>query len=179
MLTVAIVSIVGLIAVGPAGAKQPERGDQTMVLNEDPATLELGFYGCSEISWFGSVEIDDTTYGMALYPLPGRVTADGKVFHYEEGWKIWTEEFTLSYDDVAERYNLDDCEPGDNVLSGTDSGVWTAGTGKFRSNGVVEDALDPFDDWLGRHVHQDGVIGPIDFGPLDGVLGFYGDLRLN
>ena len=76
-------------------------------------------------------------------------------------------------------YSLDECEPGDVVLSGTDSGVWTAGTGKFRSNGGVEDASDPFEAWLGRHVHQDGVIGPIDFGGLEGVLGFYGDLRLN
>ena len=107
------------------------------------------------------------------------MVADGKVYHYEEGWKIWTEEFTLSWDSDLQRYTLDDCQPGEYVLSGTDSGLWTSGTGKFRSNGIVEEAFGPFGDWLGRHVHQDGVIGPIDFGPLEGVLGFYGDLRLN
>lgn len=168
--------ILSVVVAGPMTAKEPVRGDQVMVLNEDPDTLELGFYGCPEISWFGTIEIDDTTYGMALYPLGLKANAKGTLFHYEEEWKVWTEKFTLSYDDG---YSLDDCEPGDYVLAGTDSGVWTAKTGKFRSNGIVEEAFDPFAEWLGRRVHQDGVIGPIDFGGLEGVYGFYGDLRLN
>lgn len=178
VLSLAVVVLVGATAV-PLNAKQPVRGDQTMVLNEDPDTLELGFYGCDGISWFGSIEIDETIYGMALYPLALNVNASGTLFHYEEGWKVWDEEFTLTYDEGAQRYYLDSCEPGDVLLSGTDSGVWTAKTGKFRSNGTVEDAMEPFGDWLGRHVHQDGVIEPIDFADLEDVLGFYGDLRLN
>ncbi len=179
VLTLAVVLLVSVTAV-PLNAKQPVRGDQTMVLNEDPDTFELGFYGCPEISWFGSIEIDDTTYGMALYPLPsGSVTGGGTVFHYEEEWKVWTEEFTLAFDETLGRPQLNDCEPGDYVLAGADSGLWTANTGKFRSNGIVEEAYEPFEDWLGRHVHQDGVVEPIDFDGLEGVLGFYGDLRLN
>ncbi|MDH3249325.1 MAG: hypothetical protein OEQ47_10205 [Acidimicrobiia bacterium] len=150
-----------------------------MVLNEDPATQQLGLYGCSEISWFGTVEIGDATYGMALYPGLGRVTGEGTVVHYVEGWTVWTEEFTLTFDSGAGMYSVDDCTPGEAVLSGTDSGLWTARTGKFRSNGIVDEASAPFEGWLGRHVHQDGVIGLIDFGDLSGVVGFYGDLRLN
>ncbi len=64
-------------------------------------------------------------------------------------------------------------------MAGTDKGVGTFKGTKFRSNGVVEEALDPFTDWLDRRVHQDGGLGPVDFGGLMGVFGFYGDLRLN
>lgn len=175
LVLVACLMVAGVVSAGPATANEPLRGDQVMVLNQDPDTLELGLHGCSEISWFGSIEIDDTTYGMALYPLPGRFTGRDMVLHYEESWKVWSEEFSLSDEGLVE-----DCTPGVVLLSGTDSGLWTMKNGKFRSNGVVEEAFEPFEDWQGRQVHQDGVIGPIDFGGLEGVvIGFYGDLRLN
>jgi len=179
VLLLAVVMVLGAVAAGPVGAKQPLRGDQTMVLNQDMSTGEFGLFGCPELSWFGSIDIDGTTYGMALYPLPGRITGNGTILHYEEEWKVWTGEFTLTYDEEAEWYYLDDCQPGEYVLAGTDNGVGTFKGTKFRSNGVVEEALDPFADWLDRRVHQDGVVGPIDFGGLMGVFGFYGDLRLN
>ena len=161
------------LAAGAADAKAPERGDQVMVLNQDPATGELGLFGCSEISWFGTIELAGATYAMALYPLPGRTTGQGTILHYEEGWKVWTGSFTIG-DDLS----LVDCEPGDVVLSGVDTGTGSFRTGKFRSNGTVDSASDPFADWQGRRVHQDGVIGPIEYQGMP-VLGFYGDLRLN
>ncbi len=166
-------------AVGSADAKAPLRGDQVMVLNENPETGELGLFGCSEISWFGTIELDGTTYGMALYPLPGgRVTGNGTVLHYEEAWKVWTGSFNLSYDDEKEGLFLDTCQPGEYVLAGVDSGTGSFLTGKFRSNGTVEEAYDPFAHWLGRRVHQDGIIGPIEYQGMP-LFGFYGDLRLN
>jgi hypothetical protein len=161
-----------VVATGPADAKAPLRGDQVMVLNQDPATGRLGLFGCPDISWFGSVELAGTTYGMALYPLPGRTTGQGTILHYEEVWEVWTGSFTITDGSIV------DCEPGAMVLSGLDSGTGSFRTGKFRSNGTVGEASDPFADWLGRRVHQDGVIGPIDYQGLQ-VVGFYGDLRLN
>jgi len=110
---------------------------------------------------------------MALYPLPGRITGNGNILHYEEGWKVWTGSFTLN-DDLV----LGECEPGAVVLSGVDSGTGSFRTGKFRSNGTVDEAHDPFAHWLGRRVHQDGIIGPIEYQQLP-LFGFYGDLRLN
>ena len=165
-------------AVGSADAKAPLRGDQVMVLNQDPVTQEFGLFGCSDISWFGTIELDGTTYGMALYPLPGRVTGNGTILHYEEGWKVWTGSFDLSYDAVSDGLILDECEPGEVVLAGVDSGTGSFRTGKFRSNGTVDEADDPFTQWLGRRVHQDGIIGPIEYQELP-LFGFYGDLRLN
>ena len=92
-----------------------------MVLNQDPVTGDFGLYGCQEISWFGSIDIEGTTYGMALYPLPGRLTGGGAtILHYEETWKIWTGEFTVS--PTGEWYEIDTCEPGQVVLAGVDFG---------------------------------------------------------
>jgi hypothetical protein len=171
--------VTGLLTAGvlvggvmPAVAVAPERGEQVMVLNEDLETGEVGPFGCPEISWFGTIELAGTTYGMALYPLPGRITGQDTILHYEEGWKVWTEPFTI------EEEALVSCEPGDVVLSGVDSGTASFRTGKFRSNGTVDIAADPFAQWLGRRVHQDGIIGPIEYQSLP-LFGFYGDLRLN
>lgn len=163
-------------AVGPAAAKTPERGDQVMVLNQDPDTGEFGLFGCPELSWFGSIELAGTIYGMALYPLPGRVTSN--VLHYEEGWKVWTGSFTLSADPDSGSLLLDECEPGEVVLAGLDTGTGSFLQTKFRSNGTVHQADDPFTEWLGRQVHQDGILGPIEYQELP-FFGFYGDLRLN
>jgi len=181
LVLLAVIVVFAVVAAAPVSAKKPApnlRGDQTMVLNQLPDG-SFGLYGCPELSWFGSITIEETTYGMALYPLPGRVTGNGTILHYEEGWKVWTREFTLTYDDEDEWYYLDDCDPGEYVLSGTDSGVGSFKNDKFRSNGTVDEAFDPFAEWLGRRVHQDGTIGLVDFESLSGVLGFYGDLRLN
>ena len=93
-------------AIGPVDAKAPERGDQIMVLNEMPGTGQFGQFGCPEISWFGTIELAGTTYGMALYPLPGRITGNGNILHYEEGWKVWTGSFTLNDDLVSASASL-------------------------------------------------------------------------
>lgn len=172
----AAILLCSVVAVGPAAAKAPERGDQVMVLNQDPGSGDFGLFGCPGIAWFGTVELAGTTYGMALYPLPGRTTSN--VLHYEEGWKVWTGSFTLSVDGESGLLLLDDCEPGRIVLSGLDTGTGSFKQVKFRSNGTVEGADDPFTEWLGRKIHQDGTIGPIEYQGLP-MFGFYGDLRLN
>jgi hypothetical protein len=182
LILLAVVVVLAVVVAAPVSAKKPLRGDQTMVLNQLPDG-SFGLYGCPELSWFGSITIDETTYGMALYPLPGRLTGDpkfpagGTILHYEEGWAIFAEQFEVANGIIV------DCVPGEGdpepLLAGEDKGVGSFLTGKFRSNGTVDHALDPFAEWLGRKVHQDGTTGPVDFDGLTGVLGFYGDLRLN
>lgn len=193
LVLLAVMVVLAVVIAAPVSAKKPAptlRGDQVMVLNQDLDSGAFGIYGClydsedpvpvETISWFGSIEIEGTTYGMALYPLPGRFTGNGTILHYEEGWKVWTEEFTVSDNtECPTGYCIDDCTPGEYVLSGTDRGVGSFTTGKFRSNGTVDEAFEPFADWLGRKVHQDGVTGPVSFDDLVGVVGFEGDLRLN
>ena len=174
MALLASVLMLTVAPIGPVDAKAPERGDQVMVLNQDPETGQFGLFGCPDISWFGTIVLDDTTYGMALYPLPGRTTGQGTILHYEERWEVRTESFTITDGSIA------NCTPGEVVLSGVDNGSASFRTGKFRSNGTVDTASDPFAHWLGRRVHQDGTISPIMYEGLPlPVLGFYGDLRLN
>lgn len=169
--------VLAVVIAPPVSAKEPLRGDQVMVLNQDLGTGEFGLYGCPKISWFGTIDFDPGEpggeYGMALYPMPGRLTGDGAILHYEEGWKVWTGAF-----DVVNGVLLD-CEPGEYVLSGTDRGVGSFVGGKFRSNGTVDEAHGDFSEWLGRKVHQNGILGPISLAGLEDVFGFNGDLRLN
>ena len=171
-LTASVALATAASAAGAVDAKTPERGDQVMVLNQDPVTGEFGAFGCSDISWFGTIELAGTTYGMALYSIEGRFTGNGTVLQYEEGWAVWTGQFVLD-----QELKLVDCEPGEVVLAGVDRGTGS-GNDKFRSNGTVDQADDPFSQWLGRRVHQDGVVGPIEYQDLP-LFGFRGNLRLN
>ena len=170
-LTASVALATAASAAGAVDAKTPERGDQVMVLNQDPVTGEFGAFGCSDISWFGTIELAGTTYGMALYSIEGRFTGNGTVLQYEEGWAVWTEQFVL------DEGQLVDCAPGEVVLAGVDRGTGS-GNDKFRSNGTVDQADDPFSQWLGRRVHQDGVVGLIEYQDQQ-FVGFHGNLRLN
>jgi hypothetical protein len=104
--------------------------------------------------------------------LPGRTIGNDNVLRSEDGWKVCTGSFKLV------NGTLENCEPGEVVLSGVDNGTGISANAKFRSNGTVDEAYAPFADWSGRRVHQDGTIGPIEYQGLP-LLGFYGDHRLN
>jgi len=169
-----VVAVAVLMVATPLSAKEPLRGDQVMVLNQD-MDGNFGAFGCPDISWFGEIEIDETTYGMALYPLPGKgFTGQGLVLHYTEAWRIFDGQF--AFDDSLQ---IEACEPGSVLLAGTDSGVGVMSNGKFRSTGVVEEAYAPFQEWIHRTVFQDGMMAMVDFGGASSLPGFYGDLRLN
>ena len=190
LILFAMVFVLSVVVAAPVSATNPVRGDQEMILNvaEDEIGDPIWLYGCESefLSWFGEVIIDDTTYGMALYLVPddpGKLTGNGTVNHYVEDWAIWSETFAL-YDG-----QISDCTPGELLMAGSDRGVWTLKTEKFRSNGTVDEAYGEFSEWLGRNVHQDGFTGLGDFEifdinegdyvTLEGVYGLVGDLRLN
>ena len=152
-----VVAVAVLMIAIPLIAQGPLRGGQMMVLNQD-INGNPGAFGCPDISWFGEIEIGETTYGMALYPLPGKgFTGQDRVLHYTEGWEIFDGLF--AFDDS---FQIEACEPGPVLLAGTDSSVGVMSNGKFRSTGVVEEAYPPFEEWIDRAVFRDGVIAMVE-----------------
>jgi hypothetical protein len=176
LLLVALVALFSVLVAAPATAKKPVYGEQVMLLNELPAG-GFGLYGCESVSWFGELEIDGETYGMALYPDPAsRIAGASDMLIYVEYWKVFSGEFTLGEDGM-----IVNCEPGAVLLEGSDHGVGSFATGVFHSNGKVTggDAEHPFfGEWLGRRVQQRGTIGLVTFDEVTAV-GFPGTMRLN
>jgi|GEM_PF-2738706 len=174
LLVLALVVVLSLIAAAPVTAqdpnhdRQPPSGDQVMILNAE-GDGPLGYYGCEEISWFGTVEIDGKTFGMALYPDFDYVGPGGPLYEYGEYWKIFTGKFKAK-DGVLKR-----CAPGRVVMEGYDEGVWDMGSGLFESFGTVDYAAGYFKWWDGYEVRQDGLIGPgVSVAGIEDAYGFHG-----
>ena len=174
LVVLALVVVLSLIAAAPVIAKgpnhdrQPPSGDQVMILNAE-GDGPLGYYGCEDISWFGTIEIDGKTFGMALYADPDYVgpgTFPG--VEYGEGWKIFTGKFKVK-DDVLKR-----CAPGRVVMAGYDTGVWDPVGGDFQSVGDVEYAAGYFKWWRdGYKVRQSGTTGPgVSVAGVENAFGF-------
>lgn len=99
--------------------------------------------------WVGTIEFEGYgTYGMRFYHLsPFRDYSQASPF--EE----WFEIYTLTEDEEDETV----------VLAGPDVGVTTLANKPpepcpYRMNGEIEVATEPFEGWLGRHVHMRGMI---------------------
>jgi hypothetical protein len=95
--------------------------------------------------WVGTVAFEDYgVYGMRFYHLsPFRDYS--QVSPFEEYFEI---------------YDLDD---GTVVLGGPDVGVTILANKppdptKYVMNGEIDVAAEPFEDWLGRNVHMNGII---------------------
>ena len=95
--------------------------------------------------WVGTVTFEEYgEYGMRFYHLsPFRDYSQASPF--EEWWEIYT---------------LDDETV---VLAGPDKGLTTLANKppepcKYRMNGEIEVAEEPFEGWLGRNVHMQGTI---------------------
>jgi hypothetical protein len=174
ILVFSLVVVLSLVAAAPVTAKgpkqdrQPPSGHQVMILNvevpTDP-TSPLGYYGCDDISWFGTIEIDGKTFGMALYP---DFEYDGPL-DYGEGWKIFSGTFKVDKDGMLKR-----CAPGRVVMEGHDEGVYDPSTGEFASNGDVEYAVGYFKWWGdGYKVRQGGTTGfGVSVAGVENAFGF-------
>ncbi len=138
--------ILSFAAATTAWATTPVYGDMDLYWNNGFGDASTA---CPEIDWAGNIEIDGTTYGMTFVPGPGRVT--GAAFHFVEDWAIYDQPFAFSGGVLAV------CEAGDVVLAGDDFGL-TGANSKYRMNGTVYTAEEPFGDWMGRRVHMDGLI---------------------
>ena len=173
LLLISVVTVFSVLVAAPATAKVPVHGDQVMLLNQN-LDGSWGAFGCSDISWFGEVEIDGEVYGMSLYPDPATrfPVGNSDIMIYVESWKVWSEEFTLTGGFI------DECAPGDVLLAGSDHGVADFGTGVFHSNGKVADADTPFAEWMSRRVQQRGTLAFVTFDEVT-AFGFLGTMRLN
>lgn len=164
----AVLFIVPLFVAAPAGAEQPLRGEMDLYFNTsfNPFAPECE----TNITWAGTITIDEVTYGMAFFPTASGET--GKAFHFEEIWTVYEEPFDFFGGPLAA------CPSSDIVLEGYDSGV-TSPNAKYRMSGAVElpdDALDIFAAWDGRRVHMDG---DITFDAAGNPLTAPGVFRLN
>jgi hypothetical protein len=163
MLTLIAGLGVSVALMTPASADEPLRGDQLMMANYDES--------CPGIAWYGTLTVDEATFGMALYFADTPAVIHGNSYHYVEGFKVFTGQFS---DPLGT-----DCEPGDVVLSGTDSGSSSLANAKFRSMGTVDEAAGYFEGWEGRRIYQDGVVTEVDIEGMPVPVSFVGSLRLN
>lgn len=168
MLRLAAVLVLTLGVAAPATANKPLYGEMDLHWNNG---FEDASGECPAISWAGNIDIDGTWFGMTFVPTSGRDT--GKAFHFVEDWAIYDGTFDFS-EDFSEGV-LTECAPGDVVLAGEDFGV-TGWNDKYRMNGTVSTAEDPFEDWMGRRVHMNGLIV---WNEADSSLEAPGTFRLN
>lgn len=161
-----LVVVLALLLAIPVSAKKPLEGDMELYFN-------LGFGNpeapCPGLTWAGTVELDGVVYGMAFYPTGEKDV--GKVHHYWEDWYIYDTPFEFMGGAV-----LDECVPGEIVLAGTDKGVFSPNI-KYRMSGTVDQAAEPFEEWLGRRVYMAGIG---NFDPITGApVTAPGTFRLN
>ena len=154
---------ISMTAATVVTADQPLRGDQLMTANYSES--------CPGMAWYGTLEVDEVTYGMALYFTDIPTVVHGNSYHYVEGFKVFNGQFT---DPLGSN-----CEPGDVVLSGSDVGVASLPNAKFRSMGTIDSAAGDFEGWEGRKIYQDGVVNEVDIDGVPVAVSFVGTLRLN
>jgi hypothetical protein len=147
-------------------APQLNQSDQvTNTLDKKPAANLIGEVlatfvfdpnSGSDVSWVGTIDFEGyPTYQIIFHSVGAELK--GKSFHFAETWEIFNSSGAL-------------------LLAGADEGVEPPAninkeTQKFLSSGVVEVANDPFQMWLGRSVHQSGVVFSDETGTYaDGTL---------
>jgi hypothetical protein len=113
--------------------------------------------------WEGSISGD--IEGVIQWWI-GEITKTGGVSHYDDRWVI-----------------LD--EDGEPLLAGEESGSTTTRGGQdkiWRTNGVVTDASDQFEGWIGRQTHADGNVELLEIETPEGLIlipGGTGTFRVN
>lgn len=153
----AMMVALSLISLAPASAKKPLVGDMELEFN-----LEFGVAGTdfAHITWVGTIDFDGDVYGMAFVPTGAKDV--GKVHHFWEDWFIYPYDADNPFF-TFENGVLTEFDPEDPVLWGTDKGV-SSPNDKYRMNGSIDGAEDPFTEWVGRNVHMSGIIEWYPFG---------------
>jgi len=96
--------------------------------------------------WAGTIDLEGYgVYGMRFYHL-----SEFKEYSQASPFEEYFEIFTLTADETV-------------VLAGPDVGITTLANKppeptRYRMNGEIEVAIEPFEGWLGRNVHMSGVI---------------------
>jgi hypothetical protein len=147
LLTLAL--ILALVPGGMTQAKKPAPSLR--------CTTEYDFVGHLGIvvdgrllAWEGTISGDIN--GVIQYWMPPG-TNTGQVGHWVSRWEIW--------------------DGGVLLLAGDEAGTTTVRHGKnsvWRANGIVTEASEEFEDWIGRQVHDGGHFTWV----IPGVLPDYG-----
>lgn len=141
-----------LASVGAADAKAPGTSDRTGDLN-----LSLNFGAIvaegphQDIVWFGAATFDEVDYGVVYYT----VTTHGSevTSHWTETWAMFDYHEDLF---VVDQGVLIGFNPGEAVLSGTDSGMTHWKNFTWVGNGTIDMANGPFEEWEGHRTHISG-----------------------
>jgi len=136
----------------PSGPNLGQNDQVTATLDKKPAPNLIGIVYAtlvydpesgSDVSWVGTIDFDGyPTYDIIFHAGEGSEVR-GKTFHFKESFEIFNNSALL--------------------LAGSDEGVEppaneNKGTENFMSNGVIDVANAPFEMWLGRNLHQSGVV---------------------
>jgi hypothetical protein len=148
-------------------APQLNQSDQvTNTLDKKPAANLIGIVATtlvydpssgSDVSWIGTIDFEGHPIYQIIFHAGEGTEFRGKSFHYVESWEIFNSSGVL-------------------LLAGSDEGIEpplniNKEAQKFMSNGVVEVANVPFEMWLGRNAHQDGVVTSDETGTYaNGIL---------
>jgi hypothetical protein len=170
LLLVLIVALT-VVAAAPAQAEAPAENWFMSIYMVPPGAP------CSDVTWFGTVELEGDTYGMALRTTGEPGVTLGQSYHYKEYNTVYTGFFEV---DEATGFLLD-CDPGEVVLHGYSEGSSSMPNAKFHANGVVEEAFGPFAGWEGRRIHDSGLLTDFvvipDVGPFP--TAYTGYFRVN
>jgi hypothetical protein len=162
LLTLSVILV--LVSAGMAAAKKPapslEGTTEYIFVGSGPPDAEG-----RTLVWEGPISGD--IEGVIQWWIDmDAITRTGGVSHYDDRWVILDEDNEL-------------------LLAGEESGSTTARDGKdsiWRTNGVVTDASDQFEGWIGRQTHADGNVEWLeieaDGGPIV-ILGGTGTFRVN
>ena len=138
----------------------------TNTLDKKPAANLIGIVAAtlvydpssgSDVSWIGTIDFEGHPIYQIIFHAGEGTEFRGKSFHYVESWEIFNSSGVL-------------------LLAGSDEGIEpplniNKEAQKFMSNGVVEVANVPFEMWLGRNAHQDGVVTSDETGTYaNGIL---------
>jgi len=150
-----------VVPIGLVSAKKPLIGDMDLQFNLDwpgPQTIIP--------EWVGTITINGEEYGMAFFNIgtgkPFDLQNNGSPLFFEEVWVIYdVGDYDFAFD---ENGVLTKFEFGDIVLWGYDAGLTNLKNSIYHMVGNVEEANDPFSNWIGRSVHMSGDIIWYPFG---------------
>ena len=161
LLTLSVILV--LVSAGMAAAKKPAPSLEGITAYIYVGYLEKFDSEDRWLVWEGSISGD--IEGVIQWWI-GEITTTGGVSHYDDRCVILGENDEL-------------------LLAGEESGSTTTRGGQdkiWRTNGVVTDASDQFEGWIGRQTHADGNVELLEIDTPDGPIlipGGTGTFRIN
>jgi hypothetical protein len=153
LVLLAAVVVLSVVIAAPALACEPQYGEMELVFNNEKFAPGPGAECPEALSWYGTIEFGEESYGIAYFPAAPPVSAPGGWRIFQEDWTI----FTLPEGGVS----LDAaCDESSVVLEGHDVGLFVPPNLDFAIGSVTavnDDCL--FDDsYLGSTVFWDGIV---------------------